>query len=119
MIWFMYYYVDRINNILHHKCFLDKHKYQIIFSNLFFPSFQLQPIVNNQRQPLILKDLYDHYEYVSLNNTYCLIFNSMTQIGCVCVSFRFLQKNIENYFSSTFVLEFSSRLCKIISTEST
>ena len=61
--------------------------YQIISSNFRFPSFQLQPIVNNQRQPLILKDLYDHYEYVSLNNVYCLIFNSMTQIGCVCVSF--------------------------------
>ena len=88
---------------------LDKHKYQIISSNLLFPSFKLQPIVNNQRPPLILKDLYDHYECVSLNNTYCLIFNSMTQIGCVCVSFRFLQKNIENYFSFTFVTEFFSK----------
>ena len=59
--------------------------------------------MNNQRQPLILEDLYDHYEYVSLNNIYCLIFNSMTQIGCVCVSF--LSTKIENCISFHFVTD--------------
>ena len=82
--------------------------YQIISSNFRFPSFQLQPIVNNQRQPLILKDLYDHYEYVSLNNVYCLIFNSMTQIGCVCVSFFWILKIIFLHF----ITDISSDLLK-------
>ena len=89
--------------------------YQIISSNFRFPSFQLQPIVNNQRQPLILKDLYDHYEYVSLNNVYCLIFNSMTQIGCVCVSFFSLQ--YWNLFSFIFInkyLQTDSNLLNVL-----